>query len=103
MCKADSQHAQPRVLGDVVRGASVYVKVVEYGHVEYKVWMEPYDMSAVTTAITQTTNDRRFKAKPIDEQLSERRVAHFLAYALDHAVHFIVYFLPVWSPLAGSS
>lgn len=31
---ADGQHAQPTVLGDVVRGAPVHVKVREYGRVE---------------------------------------------------------------------
>lgn len=33
---ADSQHAQPPVIGDVVRSAPVHVKVREYDRVEYK-------------------------------------------------------------------
>lgn len=36
-------------------------------------------------------DDERFKAHPVGEQLGEGRVAHFLAYALDHGVHFIIH------------
>jgi len=37
------------------------------------------------------SDDECFKSYPVVERLGEGRVAHFLAYALDHGVHLIVY------------